>query len=51
MSDEPGNYDEDTLKQKLKNYLTQNLYSARRIRDVLLPVCVENISITREKLV
>ena len=50
MSDEPGNYDEDTLKQKLKNYLTQNLYSARRIRDVLLPVCVENISITREKL-
>ena len=35
---------------QLKNYLTQNLYSARRIRDVLLPVCVENISITREKL-
>ena len=50
MSDEPGNYDNDTLKQKLKNYLSQNLYSSRRIRDVLLPVCLENTPISRDKL-
>ena len=50
MSDEPGSYDNDTLKQKLKNYLSQNLYSSRRIRDVLLPVCLENTLISRDKL-
>ena len=39
MSDEPGSYDTETLQEKMKGYLSQNLYSSRRIRDVLLPVC------------
>ena len=34
----------------MKNYLSQNLYSSRRIRDVLLPVCLENTHISRDKL-
>jgi len=50
MSDEPGSYDTETLQEKMKGYLSQNLYSSRRIRDVLLPVCLENKSITRDKL-
>lgn len=50
MSDEPGKYDENSLREKLKRYLSQNLYSSRRIKDVLLPVCLENQTITRNKL-
>jgi hypothetical protein len=51
MSDEPGEYDDIQLKALLRKYLLQDLYSARRIRDVLLPVCLEQRSgVTREEL-
>jgi len=50
MSDEPGDYDEVKLRKLLKKYLSQSLYSAKRIRDVLLPVCLEKEKITREEL-
>lgn len=51
MSDEPGKYDDIQLKARLEKYLSQDLYSARRIRDVLLPVCLEQQSeVIREKL-
>ena len=50
MSDEPGDYDDEKLRKLLKKYLSQNLYSAKRIRDVLLPVCLEKDKITREEL-
>ena len=50
MSDEPGDYDEVKLKKLLKKYLSQSLYSAKRIRDVLLPVCLKKEKITREEL-
>jgi len=50
MSDEPGEYDNTQLKVLLKKYLSQDLYSARRIRDVLLPVCLKRNSVTREEL-
>ena len=50
MSDEPGNYDDEKLRKLLKKYLSQSLYSAKRIRDVLLPVCLEKGKITREEL-
>jgi len=51
MSDEPGEYDDIQLKAQLRKYLSQDLYSARRIRDVLLPVCLEQQSgVTREEL-
>ena len=50
MSDEPGEYDSAQLKKLLKKYLSQDLYSARRIRDVLLPVCLERNEVTREEI-
>lgn len=50
MSDEPGEYSEDELKQKLIDYLSQPLYSARRIRNVLLPACLEKGALTREQI-
>lgn len=50
MSDEPGSYEEDQLKDLLLRYLSQDLVTAQRIRDVLLPACLERDRITREKL-
>ena len=40
MSDEPGEYSEDELRRLLFSYLSQNLITAQRIRDVLIPACL-----------
>ncbi len=50
MSDEPGNYPPDVLKQKLKQYLSQDLQSARRIRKILLPILLRDGKTTRDRL-
>jgi hypothetical protein len=51
MSDVPGDYDSSELKTRLREYLSRDMYSARRIRDVLLPVCMEQQSgVTRDEL-
>jgi hypothetical protein len=50
MSDEPGEYDEDELRNLLLRYLSQDLVTAQRIRDVLLPAALERDHITREEL-
>lgn len=50
MSDEPGTYEEDQLKELLIRYLSQDLVTARRIRDILLPTCLEKDLVTREEL-
>jgi len=49
-SDEPGTYDEKTLKEKLIGYLTKNLWSAQRIREYLLPILLENGQVSRDYL-
>lgn len=51
MSDEPGEYEDDQLRELLRRYLLQeSLVTAQRIRDVLLPACLERDRITREEL-
>ena len=50
MSDEPGNYDEDTLKRLLSQYLNQDAITIQRIREVLLPALLQKKVITREQL-
>jgi len=50
MSDEAGNYPPDVLKEKLKHYLSQNLWSAKRMRKVLLPVLLRDNKTSREEL-
>jgi len=50
MSDEPGNYDENELKKLLTNYLSRNQITIQRIRNVLLPACLEKNIVTREEL-
>lgn len=50
MSDQPGNYPRDELVERLKQYLSQNLWSAQRMRNVLLPVLLRDGKVTREQL-
>ncbi|QKG80963.1 PDDEXK family nuclease [Tenuifilum thalassicum] len=50
MSDEPGNYEPERLKELLKNYLNNNQLSSKRIRDILLPVLLKKDKTTREQL-
>jgi Endonuclease NucS len=49
-SNEPGKYDEPTLKEKLTQYLSQDLSSAQRIRDYFLPILLKNKTVTREEM-
>lgn len=50
MSNEPGNYDMETLETKLKEYLSTPLYSSQRIKDYFLPILLEKGQVTREEL-
>ena len=50
MSDEPGEYDADTLRDLLKTYLSRERVTIQRIRDVLLPALMKHKTITREQL-
>lgn len=50
MSDEPGDYDEDTLTKLLKNYLSRSAITNQRIRNILLPALLKNKTLTREQL-
>jgi hypothetical protein len=50
MSNEPGQYSDDELENKLKEYFNKELYSAQRIKDYLLPILLENKVITRIQL-
>lgn len=50
MSDEPGEYEDETLCQLLKQYLSVQAITNQRIRDVLLPALLRNKVVTREEL-
>ena len=53
MSNEPGSYDEMTLREMLRKYFTKekNAYSANRIRDYFIPVLLRDGLVTREQMV
>jgi len=50
MSDEPGQYSEDELRRLLLEYLSQDLVTAQRIRDVLIPACLKREKLSRDEL-
>ena len=50
MSDEPGEYSPEELKDLLTKYLSKDLYSAKRIKTVILPFLLENKTATRGEL-
>lgn len=50
-SDEPGDHEDDQLQTLLRKYFSQdNMISVERIRDVLLPACIEQDFVTRDDL-
>jgi len=50
MSDEPGKYEDEELRELLTRYLSQDMVSAKRIRNVLLPACLEHPVLQRDQL-
>jgi len=50
MSDEPGNYDLEKLKELLQVYLNNNQWSSKRIKNILLPVLLKKDKINRDQL-
>lgn len=50
MSDEPGTYSNEELKDLLIKYFSKELYSVKRIKNVVLPYLLKNNIATREEL-
>lgn len=50
MSDEPGSYEDAELLTLLGKYLSDNRPTPRRIRKVLLPLCLDHEPVTREEI-
>jgi hypothetical protein len=50
MSNEPGEYELDKLKELLKGYFKRANYSSNRIKNVLLPALLTKKQITRNQL-
>lgn len=51
MSDEPGEYDKGQVEELLRAYLSSQLVSSRRMREILLPCCLASTQVTRDQLV
>lgn len=49
-SDEPGNYEIDELKTLLQHYLAEKRATPQRIKNILLPLCLEKQVVTREMI-
>jgi len=50
ISDEPGSYDNNELKNLLIRYLSEDRDTPRRIREILLPLCLKHGIVTREMI-
>lgn len=51
MSDDSGNYEEEELKDLLERYLRKDLWSSKRIKNIMLPYLLKNKDgVTREDL-
>ena len=50
MSDEQGNYDPDELEALLRSYLTESRLTPRRMREIVLPLCLDHDVVTREMI-
>ncbi len=51
MSDEPGEYDDEELRELLTRYLNNNLRSGKRMKEVMMPfLLTTDKSVSREEL-
>jgi len=49
-SDKPGNYKDDDLEDKLREYLSQDAAIPRHMRETVLPLCLKHEFVTREMI-
>lgn len=50
MSDEPGNYEDDELKDLLREYLSEDRPVPRWIKKILLPLCLDHEPVKRDEI-
>ena len=50
LSDEEGNYNDEDLRKYLINYLSENRDTPRRIRKILLPLCLRQNVVKRDDI-
>lgn len=50
MSDEPGSYGDDELQILLRKYLSEDRATPSRIREVLLPLCLDHDPVKRDDI-
>ena len=50
MSDEPGSYGDNELEAVLRKYLSEDRATPRRIREILLPLCLDHEPIKRDEI-
>ena len=50
MSEERGSYEEDELRKQLREYLILKRDTPRRIRGILLPLCLDHEPVTRDEI-
>lgn len=51
MSDEPGSYIDDDLKNLLNQYLCEDRETPRRIKEILLPLCLDHETVKRGEII
>lgn len=50
MSEKPGNYKPDELEALLRSYLTESRLTPRKMREIVLPLCLDHDVVTREMI-
>jgi hypothetical protein len=50
MSDEPGDYEPDELSELLTSYISERRITPKRMREIILPLCLHNEVVTREMI-
>jgi len=50
MSDEPGNYELEELETLLRSYLAENRVTPRRMKEIILPLCLKHDAVTRDMI-
>jgi len=50
MSDEPGSYGDDEIDTLLRKYLSEDRATPRRIREIVLPLCLDHESVEQDEI-
>jgi hypothetical protein len=50
MSDDPGDYEDNELRARLRSYLAEDRVTPRRMREIVLPLCLDHEIVTRDMI-